>query len=116
MGLFGKSNSSALPPQPLEDESSEAISYQGVVDYLTGLSRQDYDKIIKVVNVYRSADKDVKKILGVKDEPTTTLQPEPATDLLEDDDLATAFLDDDDLGLIPTEPKPKKDRKIEVKD
>lgn len=101
MGLFNKK------PAPVAE-----TSYDDVVGYLRDLEQADYTKVLKVVETYREADKKVKKILGIKDNRVT----DPSTA----DDLASAFLDDDDTALgdfLETEPKPKKTtKKIDVKD
>ena len=78
------------------------ITYDDVVTYLRDLPQQDYTKILKVVNIYRNADKDVKKVLGIKDNHVT----DPATA----DQLADDFLSDDDtiLGDFLEDEPPKK--------
>jgi len=76
------------------------------------------------VEIYRDANKKVAKLLGIKDEPTTTIsteKPEIGDDELDamlsaqPGELAAAFIDD-----APAGPKPKKaqstERKVEVKD
>lgn len=84
MALFGNKKGVALPPQE--------IGHQEVVDYLTALSRQDYDKIIKAVNIYRKADKEVAKIYPLETIPPITL----GGDFLSDDDTELGnFLDDE---------------------
>lgn len=108
MGLFSKKTVSVAE-----------TSYQDVVDYLRDISQQDYTKILKVVTIYRDADKGVKKVLGIKENSVTN--PESA------DDIAAAFLSDDDtIDFLEDEPvktstvkvknapKPK-GKKIEVK-
>lgn len=80
MSLFSKK------PAPVIE-----TSYQDVVDYLTALSQQDYTKILKVVTIYRDADKGVKKVLGIKENRVT--DPDTA------DDLAAAFLSEDDTSI-----------------
>lgn len=100
MGLFSKK-----PAHVCE------TTYQDVVDYLRDLDIRDYAKVLKVVGIYRDADKGVKKVLGIKENSVT----DPATadaiadDLLSDDDTALGnFLDDEP-------PKPaKKTTKIKV--
>lgn len=72
MGLFNK-------------KAKEPTSYQDTVDYLRDLSQQDYTKILKVVNIYREADKSVKKVLNIKDSWSETWvkdEPEFADQLL----------------------------------
>lgn len=96
MGLFSKK------PAPIAE-----TGYQDVVDYMRGLSHADYTKILKVVTIYRDADKGVKKVLGIKDNFVT----EPSTA----DEIADLLLDDDDttLGFLDDEPvkKPKGKKK-----
>lgn len=83
MALFGNKKGVALPPQE--------TGHQEVVDYLTALSRQDYDKIIKVVGIYRKADKEVAKIYPLETIPPITL----GGDFLSDDTELGNFLDDE---------------------
>lgn len=90
MGLFNKK-----PAHRCE------ISYDDVVTYLRDLEQVDYTKILKVVSTYREADKKVKKILNIKDEPIET----ELDNLLMDDDTSLGnFLDDEP----PAKPKGKK--------
>lgn len=74
MSLFGKKTA----PPVVE------TGYQDVVDYLRDLEQADYTKILKVVKTYREADKKVKKILGIKDEPIVE---EDFADLLLEDEI-----------------------------
>lgn len=97
-------------------------SYQDVVDYLRDISQPDYTKILKVVNIYRDADKGVKKVLGIKENSVTnpaTLE-SLAADFLDDDDTELGdFLNDDEppkpAAKAKSAPKPKS-KKIEVKE
>ena len=78
-------------------------NYDDVVEFLRNLAQPDYTKILKVVNLYRDADKGVKKVLGIKDMPT--LDDVPMEDLLSDDDTSIGnFLEDE----LPKKPKVKK--------
>lgn len=103
------------------------VNYNSVLDYLTGLSKEDYGKIIKSANIYRDANAKVAKVVGIEDTPTHELMPSQPDDeqidkdldnMLEADDLSTAFLDDDAPGVDsitkPQAPKPAK--KIEIAD
>jgi hypothetical protein len=96
------------------------VNYNSVLDYLTGLSKADYGKMIKVSEIYRNANEAAAKVIGIKDEPTVPLiEPTPTGDEIEkalDDTLAGNFLDDE-----PEAPKPKKKqsaaaKKIEIQD
>lgn len=112
-------------PELLKPE--DPVNYNSVLDYLTGLSKADYSKIIKSADIYREANAKVAKVVGVKDEPTHQLMPTTQTGeeqekdldtMLEADDLSTAFLDDD----APAAPKPQKPqapgkpKQIDIKD
>lgn len=104
------------------------VNYNSVLDYMIGLSDKDYKKLTASAEVYRKANKEVAKIVGIKDEPTHALMPEKPSDedidkelddLLEVDDLTTAFLDDDDEPKAdePHKPQaPSKPKQIDVKD
>jgi len=72
-------------------------SYQDLVDYLRGISQQEYTSLLKVVNIYRDADKAVKKVLGVKYNVVENDADLFLDTLLSDDDTAIGnFLDPDD--------------------
>ena len=90
MGLFNKK-----PAHTCE------ISYDDVVSYLRDLEQPDYSKILKVVSTYRDADKKVKKILNIKDEP---IEAELDNLLMDDDTTLGNFLDDEPVK----KPKAKK--------
>lgn len=82
MGLFNKK------PAPVAE-----FGYQDAVDYLRDLEQADYTKILKVVNTYREADKKVKKILNIKDEP------------IDDEPLLEDLLIEDEIPAKTTKPK-----------
>ncbi len=103
------------------------VNYNSVLDYMIGLSDKDYKKLTGSAEVYRKANKDVAKIVGIKDEPTHALMPEKQTDeqvdqdldnLLNEDDLTTAFLEDDTPAADePKKPQaPSKPKQIDVKE
>lgn len=106
MGLFGKKKREFAPL--ISDNSTPVVNFNTVVEYLEGLSKQDLDKLLKVVNIYRNANKDVNKVLGIKDEPTATITKE-SRDEAEISDELDFMLDDE-----PAE-KPKNSKKIKVK-
>lgn len=90
---------------PVNDEPKvDPVNYDTVLSYLTGSSKRDYNKIFKVADIYRKANEDAAKILGVNNEPVTAIK-ETETEnsdadlerLMDDEDLATQF--------IETEPK-----------
>jgi hypothetical protein len=90
MGLFNK--------RPAQAE--HLVSYQEVVDFLEAMSDREYARIIKVVNIYRKANKDVEKIL-----PHETLP--PITILNVQDTQIGNFLDDEALPAIKPATKAK---------
>lgn len=102
------------------------VNYNSVLDYLVGLSDKDYKKMTGSAEVYRKANKEVAKIVGVKDEPTHALMPEKPSDeqiekdldtMLDEPDLKTAFLDDMPEPDAPQKPQaPSKPKQIEVKE
>ncbi len=103
MGLFGKKRS--LPPL-VSDNSTPVINFNTVVEYLEGLSKQDLDKLLKVVNIYRNASKDVNKVLGIKDEPSVTINKETADESeLSPADSIDFLLDEEPAEKPPTTPK-----------
>lgn len=103
MGLFSKKAS-----EPINSETN----YQDVVDYLTELGRHDYDKILKVVNIYRTADKDVKKVLNIKEVAPHINHVQPQSFLDDDDTELGNFLDDEPAPKVTinktAKPKAKK--------
>lgn len=125
-GLFGKRKASSGEPVsiPAAMQAEDPVNYNSVLDYIVGLSDKDYKKMTASAEIYRDANKKVAKLLGIKDEPTTTIsteKPEIGDDELDamlsaqPGELAAAFIDD-----APASPKPKKaqstERKVEVKD
>lgn len=125
-GLFSKRKKGVGEPVsvPASMQPEDPVNYNSVLDYVVGLSDKDYKKLTASAEIYRDANKKVAKLLGIKDEPTTTIsteKPEIGDDELDamlsaqPGELAAAFIDD-----APVSPKPKKaqatDRKIEVKD
>lgn len=123
-GLFNRKKASKPITIPEAMKPQDPVNYNSVLDYLVGLSPEDFKKMTKSAEIYRKANKDVANLLEVEDEPTTSItteQPELKDEDLDDmlaadqEDLTAAFLEDD----APA-PKPKKkqstDKKIEVKD
>lgn len=120
MDLFKRKNKPGLESIPsVLTQQEDPVNYNTVLDYLVGLSKPEYDKIFKVSGIYRAADKEAAKVLGVKDEPTRTLAtPKPTDEEIDDaldHALAGDFIDD-----APEAPKPVKQqassKKIEIKD
>lgn len=109
---------------PESFKAEDPVNDNSVLDYLVGLSPEDFKKMTKSAEIYRKANKDVANLLDVEDEPTTSIQPvksEISDDDLDEmlsadkDDLTAAFLEDE----IPADNKKKPqatEKKIEVKE
>lgn len=120
MGIFNRDKArreEVVVPASMQPE--EPVNYNSVLDYLVGLSPEDFKKMTKSAEIYRKANKEVAGIIGVEDEPTTSIvteKPQLSDDELDDmlaadkDDLAAAFIDEG-----PVAPKPKKAQGTEVK-
>lgn len=112
MSLFGKKQPE-LPANFLDDEPAEAagVDHKSVLDYLLQLKTEDYDKLLKLAGIYRKANKEAGALIPQYDPdkaPEAPAAPEAEDDalLLDDDDLSTAFLEDE----------PKKGKKVKVND
>lgn len=124
-GLFAKRKSRSSEPVILPEamKAEDPVNYNSVLDYLVGLSNDDFKKMTKSAEIYRKANREVASLLDVEDEPTTAIKtekPELTDDEMDDmlnadsDALQSAFLDDAPAS------KPKKaqtsDKKVEVKE
>lgn len=107
-------------------QQEDPVNYNSVLDYLVGLSKTEYDKMFKVANIYRNANKDAAKVLGVKDEPTTQLKSEEPSQEEIDEGIDTILESDIDADFLfeDEEPAPQVDglkkpqqanKKIDVK-
>lgn len=117
MGIFNKNNRkdvirllNSREPE-IEEQQLTEVDYNSALDYLVGLSNRDYDKIIKVSVIYRSANKEASKVLGIKEEATTALidPPEGEPVIISDqdeDEIIGSILDDTEF--IEQEIIPKK--------
>lgn len=104
--------------QEIFEQQEAPANYSTALNWLLGLSDKEYQKMVKVVEIYRKANSDTAKALGIKTEPTSFLpQPDntelvpqdvnhlapasttpPADDTMDDfldDELNNAFLEDD---------------------
>lgn len=123
--MFGitKRNQKGVKLPAVLTEPENPVNYNSVLDYLVGLSQREYDKINKVSVIYRKANQEAAKVLGVKDQPTTKLKEEKPSDEQIDDALDVALHSDyiEDITTETSEPKaPKKaqapspDTKIDI--
>ena len=128
VGLLDNFKRDKAPRTPVEIPESmrpvDPVNYNSVLDYLVGLSPEDFKKMTKSAEIYRKANKDVANLLDIEDEATTAIvtdKPEVTDDDLDamlsapKDELTTAFLEDE----APAADKPKKkqatEKKVEVK-
>lgn len=93
MGLFSKK----------QVQEVAEFGYQDAVDYLRDLEQTDYNKILKVVGIYRDADKGVKKVLNIK--------PEPVEEGFTDEELNDLFLVDEPTPKVKITKTPKPAKK-----
>lgn len=89
MGLFNKNNNQNAS-WLTEDDNIAGIEadYSAALNYLTGLSDEEFKKVIEVAKVYRDADDKHLKILGKKRQATTFIYP-----LVDDDDDGSKFME-----------------------
>ncbi len=116
--MFGlKRDKKELPSLWADGELEKlAVNYETVVNYLLGLSDKDYKIVLEVTAIHRKANDDAAKVTGNPNMPTTFIQPPTELDtnsgladqysdkvsrsdtqtLLDgEDDISSAFLDDD---------------------
>lgn len=122
--LFGKREITPVElPAVLQPENP--VNYDSVLDWLLGLSKADYEKMLKVVTIYRDANTSAAKVLKVKDAATTQLKEPTLTDeeideglntLLETpvDDLKAAIVNEPETAENKKEQAPSKETKISV--
>lgn len=114
MSLFGKKQPE-VPQIFIVNEAAEAagVDHNNVLDYLLQLKTEEYDKLLKLTEIYRKANKEAGELIPQYDPDlaeTVEVQQfgasEPITvrtgneeseddelDALMDDDLAAAFID-----------------------
>ncbi len=63
MGIFTKTKKVEVVEQP--------ANYNTALDYLIGLSTDEYAKVVKIAEEYRQTNAVAAGILGVSNEPTT---------------------------------------------
>lgn len=72
--IFKKKRSDWKDMFSSDQTAKQKVNYEQTINYLTGLSRSDFDKIVKVAGIYRAANKEAAKIIGIKEEPTASIQ------------------------------------------
>jgi len=104
MSLFSKKNRLAAEPNKVwETEPEQVVNYNSVVEYLVGLSGDDYTKICQVAAIYRQSDHEAMQVLGLPSEPTTFITPPQPSETTEPSL--------DDLLIADEPPKKKKAKK-----
>lgn len=87
-------NINSIAPEPT------AIGYNEVLDYLVALHDDDYEKLLKVANIYRRAERQVADVLNQAntEAPEVTEKPEPKQDgeNSEADEIIDSFLETDE--------------------
>lgn len=115
MSLFGKKQPE-VPTNFLEDEAAAeaaGVDHNSVLDYLLQLKSEDYDKLLKLTEIYRHANKQAGELIPAYDPDraeTVEVQQfgkaedikvrtgrlaEDEIDQMLDDELAAAFIEDD---------------------
>lgn len=106
MGLFGNKKRE-LPPLISDEELFPSVNYDSVLDWLLGLSVQEYSQVLQVAGIHRKAIEEAAKVLGKPNEPTTQID-DPRDSL---QTMPLMHIDKDSDFLTDDEPK-----KIKVKD
>lgn len=122
MGIFGNKSKADEPLGSLfadDDFQPVGVDYNSALDWLTGLSDDDYKKVCTVAEIYRKAEKDAAEALGVESVPTTFItppQPEeiPVTTLLDDDEDGDIAAILDEAEAIEKQVDNRKAKQIQV--
>lgn len=114
MGIFSKRVK--LPAEQLPMlQPEDPVNYNSVLDWLVGLSKTDYIKMTKSVDIYRDANAKVAKVIGVRDEPNTTIKQDKPTEE-EEDTILDAMLNASSEELLAAleEPFPPAHKKAQA--
>lgn len=85
MGIFNNKDKKPVPSLFLDDElepEQVAVDYNGAMDYLIGLSDEDYKKVCTVAEIYRKSQQDAAEALGIENTPTTFINA-PVTETIQ---------------------------------
>lgn len=104
MSLFFKNSIENVQPTSSIAASLAAepagIGYNEVLDYLVALHDDDYEKLLKVANIYRRAERQVADVLNQAntEAPEVAEKPEPKQDgeNSEADEIIDSFLETDE--------------------
>ena len=101
MSLFFKNSIENVQPTSSIAASLAAepagIGYNEVLDYLVSLHDDDYEKLLKVANIYRRAERQIADVLNQANtdtpEATEKPAPKPASEDPELDEVIDGFLE-----------------------
>lgn len=103
MGLFFKDsienirpNTNSIAPEPV------GIGYNEVLDYLVALPDDDYEKLLKVANIYRRAERQVADVLNPTSADAPDATEEPADKPAPKSDSEDSDLDEIVEGFLET--------------
>lgn len=107
MSLFRK-RKQPLPPLFSDEELSifSSVNYESVLDWLVGLSPEDYKKVCAVAHIYREADRAAAAELGTPNHPTSFVTP-PVITPSSLEDVKLEYQEIDSIKAVP--------KKVEVK-
>lgn len=107
MSLFRK-RKQPLPALFSDEELSifSSVNYESVLDWLVGLSAEDYKKVCAVAHIYREANQAAAAELGAPNHPTSFIMPP----VIMPSSLEDVKLEYQELDGIKATPK-----KVEVK-
>ena len=74
-------------PAPQPTDPLSGVNYNTVVEWLVGLSTADHLMVLRSAKIYRKADREVAKTLGIKNEPVTFIHPPKPIDIGDELDL-----------------------------
>ena len=86
--------------KPVTAPAKESVNYKSVLNYLLGLNDEDFNKLHKILEIYREADKKIIKMFGLTDMSTSKLF-DVATEDLIDDKLDAMLLKDAVKSSVP---------------
>lgn len=103
MSLFFKNSIENVQPTSVAASLAAepaGIGYNEALDYLVALHDDDYEKLLKVANIYRRAERQVADVLNQAntEAPEIAEKPEPKqdSDSSEADEIIDSFLETDE--------------------
>lgn len=113
MRLFGKKAKLELPPLITDEELFPSVNFESVLDWLAGLSPEEYTQVMQISAIQRQANYDAAKVLGKEVQPTTLID-DPKDHL---QTIPALEIDKEPKYLLEDEkPKKKTGKVIKVKD